>query len=312
MKLVFGLASTTSYILKTNFPVLINQLRFRTKTWKNETWVDSGGYQIILHGLEISIDDILQKYKMIDAYAFFSLDIPSVFSPLDKRNFEYFEYLYTKMEWIEKIIPVIHIYPIQDVDEAIDFYKQYTYYFAIGGLVASSKMKVLIYTFPWVYYVRKKVPYLHVLGMSAPYFIQAFDFVESMDTATYSKITGFRDIFWFDGTRRYVGNQKTVRKRYRLTEEEKEKLFEFLDKIHFPFEYDLSDRKIIEVLNAYILVYNNWNIDNKYTRYADKLRKMDMDNLTLEIIRNYRIANEILKQKKEEQKIKKSINSLDF
>jgi len=298
MKLVFGLASTTSYILKTNFPVLINQLRFRTKTWKNETWVDSGGYQIILHGLEISIDDILQKYKMIDAYAFFSLDIPSVFSPLDKRNFEYFEYLYTKMEWIEKIIPVIHIYPIQDVDEVIDFYKQYTYYFAIGGLVASSKMKVLIYTFPWVYYVRKKVPYLHVLGMSAPYFIQAFDFVESMDTATYSKITGFRDIFWFDGTRRYVGNQKTVRERYRLTEEEKEQLFEFLDKIHFPFEYDLSDRKIIEVLNAYILAYNNWQIDNKYTRYANKLRKMGLDGLTLEIIRNYKIGSELLKEKK--------------
>jgi len=298
MKLVFGLASTTSYILKTNFPVLINQLRFRTKTWKNETWVDSGGYQIILHGLEISIDDILQKYKMIDAYAFFSLDIPSVFSPLDKRNFEYFEYLYTKMEWIEKIIPVIHIYPIQDVDEAIDFYKQYTYYFAIGGLVASSKMKVLIYTFPWVYYVRKKVPYLHVLGMPAPYFIQAFDFVESMDTATYSKITGFRDIFWFDGTRRYVGNQKTVRERYRLTEEEKEQLFEFLDKIHFPFEYDLSDRKIIEVLNAYILAYNNWQIDNKYTRYANKLRKMGLDGLTLEIIRNYKIGSELLKEKK--------------
>ena len=298
MKLIFGLSSPTSYILKTNFPILINQLRFRTKTWKNETWVDSGGYQIILHGLEISVEDVLQKYKMIDAYAFFSLDIPSIFSPLDKKNFEYFEYLYTKMEWIEKIIPVIHIYPIQDVDEVIDFYKQYTYYFAIGGLVASSKMKVLIYTFPWVYYVRKKVPYLHVLGMPAPYFIQAFDFVESMDTATYSKITGFRDIFWFDGTRRYVGNQKTVRERYRLTEEEKEQLFEFLDKIHFPFEYDLSDRKIIEVLNAYILAYNNWQIDNKYTRYANKLRKMGLDGLTLEIIRNYKIGSELLKEKK--------------
>jgi len=302
MKLIFGLSSPTSYILKTNFPILINQLRFRTKTWKNETWVDSGGYQIILHGLEISVEDVLQKYKMIDAYAFFSLDIPSIFSPLDKRNFEYFEYLYTKMEWIEKIIPVIHIYPIQDVDEAIDFYKQYTYYFAVGGLIASSKMKILIYTFPWVYYVRRKVPYLHVLGMSAPYFIQAFDFAESMDTATYSKITGYRDIFWFDGTRRYVGNQKTRRERYRLTEEEKEKLFEFLDKINFPFEYDLSNRRILEVMNAYILVYNNWKIDNKYTRYADKLRKMGLDSLVMELIRNYKIGAELIKEKKNKKK----------
>lgn len=309
MKLVFGLSSPTSYILKTNFPILINQLRFRTKTWKNETWVDSGGYQITIHGLEISVDDVLQKYKMIDAYAFFSLDIPSIFSPLDKKNFEYFEYLYTKIEYIEKIIPVIHIYPIQDIDEAIDFYKQYTYYFAVGGLIASSKMKILIYTFPWIYYIRRKVPYLHVLGMSAPYFIQAFDFAESMDTATYSKVTGYRDIFWFDGSRRYVGNQKTVREKYKLTEEEKEKLFEFLDKINFPFEYDLSNRKIIEVMNAYILIYNNWKIDNKYTRYADKLRKMGLDSLVMELIRNYKIVNEILKEKR---KIKKEEDELEL
>ena len=103
MKLIFGLSSRSTYLLKTNFPVLINQLKFRKKEWKNETWVDSGGYQILLHGLEISVKDVLKKYKKIDAYAFFSLDIASVFSPLDKRNFEYFEYLYTKIEWLEKI-----------------------------------------------------------------------------------------------------------------------------------------------------------------------------------------------------------------
>jgi hypothetical protein len=299
MKLIFGLSSRSTYLLKTNFPVLINQLKFRKKEWKNETWVDSGGYQIILHGLEISVKDILRKYKKIDAYAFFSLDIASVFSPLDKRNFEYFEYLYTKMEWLEKIIPVIHIYPIQDIDEAIDFYKRYTYYFSIGGLVASSKMKVLIYTFPWVYYLRKKVPYLHVLGMPAPYFLQTFNFANSMDTATYSKITGFRDIFWFDGSRRYVGNMETRRKRYKITKEEKEQLFEFLDKHNFPFEYDLSNRKIIELINAYILFYNNWRIKNKYTEYAEKLRRMGLDSLVNELIRNYKFASQILKQKRE-------------
>jgi len=299
MKLIFGLSSRSTYLLKTNFPVLINQLKFRKKEWKNETWVDSGGYQIALHGLEISVKDILKKYKKIDAYAFFSLDIASVFSPLDKRNFEYFEYLYTKMEWLEKIIPVIHIYPIQDVDEAIDFYKQYTYYFSIGGLVASSKMKVLIYTFPWVYYLRKKVPYLHVLGMPAPYFLQTFNFANSMDTATYSKITGFRDIFWFDGSRRYVGNMETKRKRYKITKEEKEQLFKFLDKHNFPFEYDLKNRKIIELINAYILFYNNWRIKNKYTEYSEKLRKMGLDSLVNELIRNYKFASQILKQKRE-------------
>jgi hypothetical protein len=302
MKLVFGISSTSTYILKTNFPVLINQLRFRKITWKNETWVDSGGYQIALYNLHISVKDILEKYKQLDAYAFFSLDIASMFSPLDRRNFQYFEYLYTKMEWIEKIIPVIHIYPVQDIDEAIDFYKQYTYYFAIGGLVASSKLKVLIYTFPWVYYVRRKVPYLHVLGMSAPYFLQTFDFANSMDTASYSKTMAYRDIYWFDGRRKYIGNRETERERYKITEEEKEQLFEFLDKIHFPFEYDLTNRKIIEMINAYMLLYNKWNIDNKYTRYANKLRKMGMDRLTLEIIRNYRIANEILQEKKKEEK----------
>jgi len=298
MKLIFGISSSRSYFFKTNFPVLINQLRFRKKTWKNETWIDSGGYQIVMHGLQISVKDILEKYKSIDAYAFFSLDIPSVFSPVDKRNFEYFEYLYTKIEYIEKIIPVLHIYPIQDIDEAIDFYKQYTYYFAIGGIVASSKMKVLIYTFPWIFYVRKKVPYLHILGMSAPYFLQIFNFANSMDTATHSVTTSFREIFWFDGSRRYVGKRKAKR----ITEEEKEQLFEFLDKHNFPFEYDLNNRHILELINAYILLYNKWNIDNKYTRYANKLRKMGLDSLVTELIRNYKIANEILKEKKNKKK----------
>jgi hypothetical protein len=120
-----------------------------------------------------------------------------------------------------------------------------------------------------------------------------------MDTATYSKITGFRDIFWFDGSRRYVGNMETRRKRYKITKEEKEQLFKFLDKHNFPFEYDLSNRKIIELINAYILFYNNWRIKNKYTEYAEKLRKMGLDNLVNELIRNYKFASQILKQKRE-------------
>jgi len=295
MKLIFGVNVTTSYLFKTNFPVLVNQLKLKQINWKNETWIDSGGYQIASHGLKISVNDVLQKYKSVNAYAFFSLDIPSIFSPLNKRNFQYFEYLYEKMEWIEKIIPVLHLYPIQEVDEAIDFYKQYSYYFAIGGLITSSKMKILIYTFPWVYYLRRKVPYLHVLGMPAPYFLQTFNFAESMDTATYSKTAAFREIFWFNGTRKYVGKRKAKR----ITREEKEQLFEFLDKHNFPFVYDLSNFKILELINAYMLLYNNWRIKNKYTEYAKKLRGMGIDSLASELIRNYKIANGILKQKRE-------------
>jgi len=295
MKLIFGVNVTTSYLFKTNFPVLINQLKLKEINWKNETWIDSGGYQIVSRGLKISVNDVLQKYKSVNAYAFFSLDIPSIFSPLNKRNYEYFEYLYTKMEWLEKIIPVLHLYPIQELDEAIDFYKQYSYYFAIGGLITSSKMKILIYTFPWVYYLRRKVPYLHVLGMPAPYFLQTFNFAESMDTATYSKTAAFREIFWFNGTRKYVGKRKAKR----ITREEKEQLFEFLDKYNFPFEYDLSNFKILELINTYMLLYNNWRIKNKYTEYAKKLRGMGMDSLASELIRNYKIANGILKQKRE-------------
>jgi len=302
MKLIFGVSSSRSYFFRTNFPVLINQLKLKEINWKNETWIDSGGYQIIMHNLKISVNDVLQKYKSVNAYAFFSLDIPSIFSPIDKRNFEYFEYLYTKIEYIEKIIPVLHIYPLQELDEAIDFYKQYTYYFAIGGIMTSSKMKVLQYTFPWIYYIKRKVSYLHVLGMSSPYFLQIFDNMQSMDTAICSTISAFKEIIWFNGSRRYIGNMKTARERYKITKEEIEQLFEFLDKQNFSFEYDLSNRNILELINAYILFYNNWRIKNKYTEYANKLRKMGFDSLTSELIRNYKIANEILKQKRNKMK----------
>ena len=76
-------------------------------------------------------------------------------------------------------------------------------------------------------------------------------------------------------------------------------MFEFLDKHNFPFEYDLKNRKIIELINAYILFYNNWKIKNKYTEYAEKLRKMGLDSLVNELIRNYKFASQILKQKRE-------------
>jgi hypothetical protein len=39
---------------------------------------------------------------------------------------------------------------------------------------------------------------------------------------------------------------------------------------------------------------------------------MGLDGLTLEIIRNYKIGSELLKEKKGEQKIQKNIDSLDF
>jgi len=295
MKLIFGVNVSTSYLFETNFPVLINQLRFRKRKWRNETWIDSGGFQIIMYNLKISPHDILVKYKSFNAYAFFSLDIPSIFSSLNKKNYEYFEYLYTKIEWIEKIIPVIHIYPIQELDEAIDFYKQYSYYFAIGGLIPSSKKKILIYAFPWVYYLRRKVPYLHVLGMSGPYFLQTFSNVDSIDTGTYSKTAAFREIFWFNGTIKYVGKRRPKN----ITREEKEELFEFLDKHNFPYSYDLSNFKILELINAYMLLYNNWQIKNKYTEYAKKLRAMGTDSLTMELIKNYKIATGILSQKRE-------------
>jgi hypothetical protein len=302
MKLIFGIIQHKTYMLKTNFPILINQLRFKRITWKNETWVDSGGYQIIQHGLEISVKDVLETYKNLNAYAFFSLDIPSLFSPVDKRNFENFEYLYTKMEYIEKIIPVIHIYPLQDVDEAIDFYKQYSYYFAIGGLIPATKIRVLQLALPWVYYVRKKVPYLHVLGMSAPYFLQMFHDANSMDTATFRTTATFRKIFWFDGTIRFTGTKSKTQEKHKITEEEKEQLLSFLEKHNFPFniikDFKLDDWKVLELINVYILLYNDWKIKNKYTEYADKLRRMGLDSLTIELIRNYRIGNEILKQKR--------------
>ena len=95
---------------------------------------------------------------------------------------------------------------------------------------------------------------------------------------------------------------KTKRERYKITKEEKEQLFEFLDKHNFPFEYNLSNRHILELINAYILLYHNWKIKNKYTEYANKLRKIGLDSLTIELIRNYKIANEILKEKKNKKK----------
>lgn len=300
MKLIFGTSSYQELLFKTDLPVLINQLRGMRIVWKNETWVDSGGYQIGLYNLQISVEDILEKYKRYNAYAFFTLDIPSIFAPLDRKNFEYFEYLYTKMEYIERIIPVIHLYPVREVDEAIDFYKQYTDYMALGAIIASSKLRILIYTLPWFHYVRRYVKKLHLLGMAAPYFLNTFDLADSMDTASHLKTAGYREIFWFDGKRKYVGDMRENR----ITKEEEEQLFEFLDKTHFPFDYDFSDIKIIRMMNVWILRYHNWNIKNKYTEYSEKLKKMSLDDIIFEMIKNYKIASKIKEERLKGKKVK--------
>ena len=62
MKIILGIPDTKVPIWKIcDIPLMINQLMWDSVEWENETWVDSGGYQIMVKKKNISLDEVFEK-----------------------------------------------------------------------------------------------------------------------------------------------------------------------------------------------------------------------------------------------------------
>ena len=92
-----------------------------------EIWIDSGGYQIMVKGLRVSLTQVIERYRRLDADLYMSLDIP----PRDigcedrelvNRNIENYEYIRSKLE-DKEVIPVVHCYAPDLILYAIDRYR---------------------------------------------------------------------------------------------------------------------------------------------------------------------------------------------
>ncbi|MEM0131845.1 MAG: hypothetical protein QXN74_07285 [Saccharolobus sp.] len=275
MKIILGIPDTKVPIWKIcDIPLMINQLMWDSVEWENETWVDSGGYQIMVKKRKIGLEDVLEKYKILNADYYISLDIPA--TPCEKPselNFKHFEYLYTKFD-NKKIIPVIHAYDVESIKKAIDFYSQYTDYIAFGGIVppslnkvANKKLAVAMYRL-----VRKEWKgKIHVLGAGSPFMRKVFYDADSVDTSTY-RVKAIHGMVLLPGKgERYVGERKISWGARRISEDELESLKVFLEKTHysFPIRFDnWIDRSLI---NAWVLLHSEYEIDHPLIRYSHNI-----------------------------------------
>ncbi|MCY0849380.1 hypothetical protein [Sulfuracidifex metallicus] len=272
MKIILGIPDLRLPIWDLGIPVMINQLSWEKIPWNNETWVDSGGYQILMRGLSLNLEAVYKKYLYLNANVFMSLDKPvSPCSSVPKENFSNFEYLYHKLD-SKEIIPVVHAYKLEDLKKAIDFYKSYgVRKIAYGGIVpptmgqkGSRSLVKHIYKF-----IRKSLEstWIHVLGAGSPYMRKVFHDAESVDTSTY-RIKAIHGMIIIPGKgERYVGERKIVWRVKRASEEELETLYSFLDSTHFPFKPDLTHWKTRSMINAWVLI--NSSYENKKVQEAD-------------------------------------------
>ena len=262
--------------------VMINQLSWNSIPWKNRTWVDSGGYQIMKKGIKIDIKEVEKKYKILNADAYMNLDIPSMpCEKVDERNFRHFEYLYTKEI---NIIPVIHAYNTDDIDKAIDFYTQYTDTVAFGGIVPPTLKggrKIVIYTY---HYIKKAIKKIHVLGAGSPFMRKIFFNADTGDTASY-RIRGAMGHILIPGKgERYAGERKKSWGTKKVTREELELLFSFLEKTHYPYEIKINDWINRSLINAWVMLYSEYEGESWEIKLSREVDKLSRDEIKEKII----------------------------
>ncbi|MEM1627280.1 MAG: hypothetical protein QXV69_08445 [Sulfolobaceae archaeon] len=286
MKVILGVPDTRIPVWEFGVPIMINQLFWDLVPWDNETWVDSGGYQILMRKISIDILNVLKKYKTLDAEVYMSLDIPSEpCKNMDERNIKNFEFLYSNLG--KKVIPVIHGYLPSEIDKALDFYKSYSDTIAFGGIVPPSlgrvsgrRIMMLMY-----HYLRKKVKFIHVLGAGSPFMRKVFFNADSVDTASY-RIKAVNGLVIIPGKgERYVGDRKIIWKARRASSEELEELFSFLDKTRFPFPININNWISRALINAWVMLNSEYSDDEYFLiRESRALSRLSEDELAEEIM----------------------------
>ncbi|BDB99058.1 hypothetical protein [Saccharolobus caldissimus] len=285
MKIILGIPDFKIPIWEFKTPLMINQLNWEKIPWENETWVDSGGYQIMKRGISIDLDKVIEKYKMLNASYYMSLDIPPL--PCNKpseTNFKNFDYLYSRFD--KKIIPVVHAYDTESIKKAVDFYTNYTDTIAFGGIVpptlnrsGNKKLAVAMY-----HLVRKLWRgKIHVLGAGSPFMRKVYFDADSVDTSTY-RVKGIHGMIIIPGKgERYVGERKIVWKARRANEEELEILLSFLDKTHYPFEVRFDNWIDRSLINAWVLLHSEYEINHPLIRYSKELSTKNIEEIEEEI-----------------------------
>ncbi|MEM1526087.1 MAG: hypothetical protein QXZ41_01105 [Ignisphaera sp.] len=302
---IFGVPDTMIKIWEIipDIEIMINNIRWR---WSKPTvvrvWVDSGGYQIMVKGLNIDLNSVIKRYQSIDGDIFISLDVPpqelcTASEDLVIRNVRNFEALYEKLE-DKKIIPVVHCYDSQLVLYSIDVYRSYgVEIIAFGGAVPPSmaKMGKGSRTIPLLALaiVRKAFNgWIHALGIGGTSIIyKALSIlkVNSMDSSSWRTKAAYGKVMIPGLGERYVGNQHAKFGRKDLSDDDYKSLEESLRKTSFPYIDNL--RNLLKsfrgraIINAWIMKHfiNVTYGNNGYRwllNYASTYATLSIDELT--------------------------------
>jgi len=282
MDIFLGIQDLKVPIWELNTPIMINQLSWHQIPWENKTWVDSGGYQIMKKNIKINLEDVERKYKILKADSYMNLDIPSFpCQNIDERNFKNFEYFYTRDI---NVIPVIHAYNADDIDKALDFYKQYTNIIAFGGIVPPSLKggrKLVIHAY---HYIRKNINRIHVLGAGSPFMRKIFFNTDSVDTSTY-RIKGAMGLVIIPGKgERYVGKREISWHTKKAIKEELNHLLMFLEKTKYPYIININDWVNRSLINAWVIMKSEYEGESWETLLSRKVDKMNRTDIRNELV----------------------------
>lgn len=302
---VFGLPDTMIRIweLMPDVEVMINNIRWRWgKPPSTRVWVDSGGYQIMVKGIAIGVEEIIRRYRELDGDIFIALDIPprslcAESWELIQQNIRNFEILYERLEG-KNIVPVVHCYESDLLLYTIDTYRGYNMkMLAYGGAVPPSmaKMGKGSRTIPLLALtiVRKIFSgWLHALGIggaSAIYKALSIIGVNSLDSSSWRTKAAYGKVMIPGLGERYVGNGRAKFGRKDLSEYDMNVLRQALEKTGFPYIDKLADMlktfRGRALVNAWVMrhfidvIYSN-NGFGWIVKYATKYSQMNLEELT--------------------------------
>ena len=237
-------------------------------------WLDSGGFQIMMKGLSIGVEDLVKRYKIVEAEYYLSLDHPP--KPGDegtpelvRENIELYDQVRSHVDW-GLVIPVVHCYKPELLAEAIDAYRERgATILAFGGAVPGLLNKGLgrVPTVILLALARKLWKgWLHVLGSGSPVMgaIVSVLGADSADTATWRGKAAYGKVILPGAGERYVGGRRIRYGPLYMTREEEEYLESFLHRTGFPLIDGGGVREVLSsfrgraLVNAWVLRHATW------------------------------------------------------
>ncbi len=257
MKIIIGIADASIPVWKFINEIMFNQLLWRKIRNKNimngdsliKLWIDSGGYQYMMHGRKPALEELLNTYKEIEQFSntlkpfFMMLDMPPR-NIMDrnswKRNIDLYEELISRYSGESVIVPIIHFYyPSIHILEALDHYKAYNPPIIAYGGIIPPLLKKTRYRLPSLLGLlllrRSWNRKIHVLGAGSPIMIRLARIIgtDSADTSTWRVKAAYGNILVPGKGERNIGRAKAWRAP-RANDNDLVKLKHFLIETGFP------------------------------------------------------------------------------